>query len=840
MAEIENVTVLKVDGTQAATTLKELKAEIAAYKDALVALGNVEEGDTEKKAQQAQIIDALVKDQRLLNDVMGAGKGQTLQEAKAVDTATASYADMQKALTALRRSMKEMSAQERQGAVGVETGNRIRVLDAELKRLDGEMGVYTRNVGNYGQTFAESLSQAQAGASSLMSGMSGLMGILSATGEQSEELTGAFNVMRSAFVALTIGKGIGDLITKGGDAIKMLTGLRAATQAQTTATTALSGAEAGTAAATGAATTAMSAFRKALIATGIGAAVVALGLLIANLDKVAALFGHVSKEARKALEDEKKAIDDTAAALEQKREILKAGGAVSEEVMAQELRDLQALTSSYEEHYRAVLSTMGRKSEETKAAMEAMKEAQTEFNNALDAARVSVEAFAATAELQKAQRGMSALEKEEDKVRRQAAAAKDALLEMYLQGKVTAEELADLTRRVNEAQATYIEEAQRKDRESRAQAYAAAKKSAQQIADAAADGLRTEEERLTAKYQRDLAQLERYHIDTTALTQKYEADLAAIRQKGADAAAAEWDKVLAQIVADTDAMLKEMDAEDKAAGDAAKKRLDRQQTFIDREERLRLAANELTDQSDREREQSAYDIQHEAAERRLALLRQMADEAEQAGRGDEALALQAQAADQSVAITEMEAQRKAEIRKRDKENAKTAASDTVKATSSILGAIADIYEATGKDDERMQRKAKNLRIAAAVIDTLQGAVTAYASAQSLGLPLGPIIGGINAAAVTAMGVANVAKIRKTDTSGTSDPSGALTGGAATAAVAAPVVTMEVPQVRNVTGASEEQRLDAMAAPQKVYILESDIEAAGCASRVRVQESSFGG
>lgn len=839
MAEIENVTVLRVDGSQAATTLKELKAEIAAYKDALVALGTVEEGDTAKKAQQDQIIAALVKDQRLLNDVMGAGKGQTLQEAKAVDTATASYADMQKALTALKRSMKDMTAQERQGAIGTETGNRIRILDARLKELDAEMGVYSRNVGNYGMTFKQALDQAQAGATSLMSGMNGLMGIMAATGSETEDLSGVMNALRGVFVALTVGKGLGDLITKGGGALKMMTGLTAATQAQTTATQGLTAATSATATAEGAATAGAVAFRKALIATGIGAAVVALGLLIANLDKVGELFGGVSKEAKKALDDEKKAIDDTAEALEQKREILKAGGAVSEEVLAQELRDLQALTERYRDHYATVFDTMGRSSGKTKDALEAMQEAEDNFGKSLDAARVAVESFAATAEVRKAQRGMTDLEKAIDAINRQANAARQALGTMYEAGKINAQEYLAILGRVREAQDTYIEDQREADRKARAQAYAAARKSAQQLADAAADGLRTEEERLTAKYRRDLAQLERYHIDSTALTAKYEADLAALRQKGADAAAAAWDKVVAEIGASVDAVLKEMEAEEDAAEKAADRQLDRQQTFIDREERLRLAANEMADQTDREREQTAYDIQRETAQRRLDLLRQMASAAEQAGRGETALELQAQAAEQSIAITEMEAQRKAEIRKRDREDAKQAAQDTVSATSDILGAIADIYEANGKEDAEQQRKAKNLRIAAATIDTIQGSVTAYASAQSLGPVLGPIIGAINAAAVTAMGVANIAKIRKTDTSGSSDPSGALSGGTAAAAVAAPVVTMEVPQVRNVTGASEDQRLDAMAAPQKVYILESDIEAAGRASRVKVQESTFG-
>jgi hypothetical protein len=65
-----------------------------------------------------------------------------------------------------------------------------------------------------------------------------------------------------------------------------LTGSIAPTLANTAATTAQAGANVGLATATTASTTAMKLFRLALIATGIGALVVGLGLLIANWDKV--------------------------------------------------------------------------------------------------------------------------------------------------------------------------------------------------------------------------------------------------------------------------------------------------------------------------------------------------------------------------------------------------------------------------------------------------------------------------------------------------------------------------------------------------------------------------
>lgn len=153
--------------------------------------------------------------------------------------------------------------------------------------------------------------------------------------------------------------------------------------------------------------------------------------------------------------------------------------------------------------------------------------------------------------------------------------------------------------------------------------------------------------------------------------------------------------------------------------------------------------------------------------------------------------------------------------------------------TSIMGTIADAYESNTEMTKEEAEKAKNLRIAGATIDMLQGAVTAYSGAQSLGVPMGPIIGAINAAAVVATGIANIAKIRATPitTNGAASTS-------APAVVPAPSVTPEVSQVRTITGASEEERLNQMASDQRVYILDSDIQAKNDQRRVEIAETTW--
>ena len=157
------------------------------------------------------------------------------------------------------------------------------------------------------------------------------------------------------------------------------------------------------------------------------------------------------------------------------------------------------------------------------------------------------------------------------------------------------------------------------------------------------------------------------------------------------------------------------------------------------------------------------------------------------------------------------------------------------ATSSILGSIADMYEADSDASEKNAKKVKNLRIAAATIDTISGAIGAYMSAvKSLPAPYGAIVGAVQAAAVTAAGFAEIAKIKSTNVSGNSSSSSS----SAPALVSSPPLTTEVSNVRSVTSASEEDRLNQMASAQRVYILSSDIEASQRQIKTQVAESSF--
>lgn len=202
---------------------------------------------------------------------------------------------------------------------------------------------------------------------------------------------------------------------------------------------------------------------------------------------------------------------------------------------------------------------------------------------------------------------------------------------------------------------------------------------------------------------------------------------------------------------------------------------------------------------------------------------------------DEQQALIDAEVEQYIAALEDEAAAEKIVRETEVKMAKEAAKqklDSMQAyasgASGVLNGVAEMLEAEGKS-------AKNLRIAAATIDMISGAVTAFSTAQQLGPIAGPIVGAINAAAVVASGLANIAKIRATNVSKDSAPTSSAP---AQATVSAPAVQTAVPTTTVINGARTETALNRAAQPSRVYVVQSDIEAAAQDTRVQVAEASF--
>ena len=297
----------------------------------------------------------------------------------------------------------------------------------------------------------------------------------------------------------------------------------------------------------------------------------------------------------------------------------------------------------------------------------------------------------------------------------------------------------------------------------------------------------------------------------------------------------EVDKELEKIFADIE---KQIEEENKRA---VKKAEDTLKT-IDKNASHRKELNSILVEDDKKRAEQEYAIEAEANQKKLDLLKQFMEDALDRNDLDAYLAFDQERADLQVEIETNAIREKERLRRQDlkdaEKNAK-AQKDLLKsvasATSSILGSIADMYEEDSENSEKNANKVKNLRIAAATIDTISGAIGAYMQAvETIPPPYGIITGAVQAAVVTAAGIANIAKMKSTKVSGSSTSSSVP----ATAISSAPTLTTEVSNVRSVTSASEEERLNQMAKSQRVYILADDIQASQDQIKTQVAESSF--
>ena len=296
-----------------------------------------------------------------------------------------------------------------------------------------------------------------------------------------------------------------------------------------------------------------------------------------------------------------------------------------------------------------------------------------------------------------------------------------------------------------------------------------------------------------------------------------------------------------QMEADIAAMIKGQEEANKAAA----KKADEQIKNLDKATAHQLEMNSILTEDEEERAAKEYAIQAEANQKKLDLLKQFSQEALDRGDLEAWLAYDQERADLEVEIETNALREKMRIRERDNKNAEENAKKqkqilqgVASAASGILGSIADLYESDEKNSEKNAEKIKGLRIATGMIDTISGALAAYMNAQKTGLPpyVSIPLGIASAATVTAAGLAEIAKIKNTKVSGSSSAGSPATP--VQAFMAAPEVQTDVANVRSVTSASEEDRLNQMASDQRVYILASDIEASRNQIRTQVRESSF--
>ena len=303
-----------------------------------------------------------------------------------------------------------------------------------------------------------------------------------------------------------------------------------------------------------------------------------------------------------------------------------------------------------------------------------------------------------------------------------------------------------------------------------------------------------------------------------------------------------FEDVIGDITADMEKAVSDLD---KAEATMLKNALAREKErleAIDAAAKYRQEVNAATVDDERKRADESYRIAVEGNQRKLAALRDFQQAAIERGDLDAYLAYEQQVADLEVQIEVNALEERARIRRRDVEDAEKAAQakqkimvEYGKGVGDVLGAIADLYDVNADKDKRSFENSKRFQIAETWVNTLSGMASAiWATWNDKTIPSAiakAALAATNAAGVLASGIAATAKIRATQF-------GSSGSGAAVMAASAPAVNTSLPQVLQAQTASDVDRLNRAAEPSRVYILQSDIEAAGRAQRVRVAESTF--
>ena len=288
MAQKEIITALKVKTGQSENTIKALKAEITQLKKSLE---NAEIGSEEFAKASRDLATA----QANLKTVMADGK-------KAVDAADGSYNHLVATMAELKKAWRATADEAKRN----EIGQQIDVINTKLKEMDASIGNHQRNVGNYKEDIIAAFDEMEQGtfnygaslaemnkstevsrgaldgvgkmASGVAGGFAALQGVMALCGKEGGNFE---KVMVKMTAALSIAQGVG--------------GLKGLIEGYGQLKTAFAAASMGCKGFIGS----LSGVKKAIMATGIGVLVVAIGTLIAYWDDLVKAFGDSESEIKR-------------------------------------------------------------------------------------------------------------------------------------------------------------------------------------------------------------------------------------------------------------------------------------------------------------------------------------------------------------------------------------------------------------------------------------------------------------------------------------------------------------------------------------------------------------
>ena len=376
---------------------------------------------------------------------------------KQVDGVDGSYNQLSQTLSKLKQEWKTLEIGSDRWK---ELGAEINSLNDKLKEADASVGVFGRNVGNYTKSFEDAFK-----------------GLAPALGNISPEL----------------GK-IGSTLTRMIPVIKSV---------NATATQGLKGVKA------------------AIASTGIGALIIAIGLLTnyvtKNWDSIKDWIKGTT-QARKDIKAFKEEIDALKKSHERYINFLKSDGADAFEIYIKNIDYARKMQEKLFWNYAKVVDEFGKKSDEAKEAQSAYTQSVENYTTAILDAKDGIQLFINEMQRAEDQQGMTQLQKDLDNNNRKFEHMIELVKQLGLEGKYTAEEVAQITAALDKFKV------QEENRIKSAAGKSAWQKEMDQIKTLIKqlrDYQKTDLQVLEDTYNEQLKLFKKHHKDTTALTEKF-------------------------------------------------------------------------------------------------------------------------------------------------------------------------------------------------------------------------------------------------------------------------------------------------------------------------------
>ena len=362
----EKVDIIDID----ITTLKDLREEVKRLQKELdnCAIGSEEFNKTLEQLTETQ--DALRK--------------ATKSNSKEIEAAEGSYDSLAKKMAELKKVWKATADEVEKSKLGEEISD----INSQLKEMDASLGNYQRNVGNYGAAFEGVTMKIDGNTASFERNIETTRGALD-----------SFDLLEGGLRAIGIESGIVEkVMSKVDGAMKFTNGLKAvketaaglktmsvASKAAEVSTVGLTTAQNGATVAIKGTTAAAYGLKSALIATGIGAVIVALGSLAANWDKVSVALGIAkdkNDDMNDSLSNTNEILRKTDNALKWKLHDLKESGAT----------ELETLKET-ENFYREKLNYVGQEINRTKEQLQLREKAWDATEEELEGYREKIKSL---------------------------------------------------------------------------------------------------------------------------------------------------------------------------------------------------------------------------------------------------------------------------------------------------------------------------------------------------------------------------------------------------------------------------------------------------------------